>query len=693
LGLSRRGSINKGKPMKLSNIKNSHSTNNPGESHDFQIGDPGVIIEILRNRLYRYPIRTLVQEYISNARDAVREAGLPDHKLVVTAPTAQNPSFSVRDFGVGISPDRMKNVFVLYGASTKRDSNKQVGGFGIGAKSAWAYADSFSVITRIDGIQRQYLAHIGSKNHGVLEFIAESATTEENGTEIIVPVKSHDIENFHSAIQRCVFFWEQRPTLVNLQESEWFKTKYFLNQDGITLFTDISIRDYRVFESSNRFLVVDGIPYDANNFALRDIGVNNCFAAIHCKTGDVGISASREGLSDTPDNHKVIEEITKKANQKIAQIRLKDCEKTKDIKSYLNKLAHWYRYTENVSDVKPKYGVQLDKNGYLCINNEVVKGLRWTQNGQKLSSRSDCAVCLDDLRELPMFILLDKEMGKASYTTRVRQALILAGVKTAFGFKGTSHEIFDHKITDLKIVRKPKVGGTTNRSPNKIYNLQRYDGYKFESNYENFGMLSSCPNKFIYVDLDINRATLNNYYEVARLTNRLLVGVGAQAKKAIEEAKLKHPLMFVTPQEILDDPKKTLGSEYKKISLLAQKKYASNLNNKNMDLFLDFIELPHILKSLNNLKDVTFRENFLKVAPIFKKNYKYENYRLPQDLYTKIVSDESEMMKEINLATLLGELLSIKVPFLSSCSGSDWSEEFGNSLINCLNLLIASERK
>src|SRR5574343_369620 len=104
-------------------------------------------MEIL-STLYKYPIRTVCQEYICNARDAMREAGtFGKMPMKISVPNNFSPVFKVRDYGVGLSPDRVRNVFVNYGSSTKRNTNTQTGGFGIGAKSAFAITDSFVVVS------------------------------------------------------------------------------------------------------------------------------------------------------------------------------------------------------------------------------------------------------------------------------------------------------------------------------------------------------------------------------------------------------------------------------------------------------------------------------------------------------------------------------------------------------------------
>ena len=89
----------------------------------FGIGDLKVIFNILRSKLYSNPIKSTCREYASNARDAHVEAGIPEIPIEIYLPSAIDNSFRVRDFGLGISPDRINNVFVLYGNSTKRHSN------------------------------------------------------------------------------------------------------------------------------------------------------------------------------------------------------------------------------------------------------------------------------------------------------------------------------------------------------------------------------------------------------------------------------------------------------------------------------------------------------------------------------------------------------------------------------------------
>ena len=97
--------------------------------------------------MYKNKIGAVAREISSNSRDANREAGRSDSPIAITISSENNllseetNSISFQDNGVGISPERMDNIFLKYGGSTKRDSDEFTGGFGIGAKTPFAYTD------------------------------------------------------------------------------------------------------------------------------------------------------------------------------------------------------------------------------------------------------------------------------------------------------------------------------------------------------------------------------------------------------------------------------------------------------------------------------------------------------------------------------------------------------------------------
>lgn len=297
--------------MKLAEHANKLETNATPVSQNFGIGDASVIIEILRNRLYEHKIRTLVQEYLCNGRDAQRESGAT-RKIEVTVPNGLNPSFKVRDFGLGITPDRMANVFVLYGASTKRSTNTQTGGFGIGAKSAWSYTDSFNIITHVDGVKRVYVAHTGTNNQGRLDLISTGETSEPNGTEIEIAVKQRDVKEFRDAIYRAIHFWKEseRPVIKGVTQLDIpeFYQGYKIN-DTLYLGDKVNSVDYLPYFNNwnvQALLVIDGVPYSIEDKLAQHVGAIKTLRdklrttpVIHVGNGEVEVSASREAIADS----------------------------------------------------------------------------------------------------------------------------------------------------------------------------------------------------------------------------------------------------------------------------------------------------------------------------------------------------------------------------------------------------------
>lgn len=260
--------------MEIQKHESSLQTNVQPVSQSFGINqeDVGLIIDLLRNKMYEYKIRSMVQEIICNGRDAMREVGKTNNAFEVTIPNRLNPIFKVRDFGPGITPDRMTNVFIRYGASTKRGDNGATGGFGLGAKSPFAYTDSFTITTFINSIKRIYVAHVGSNNQGNLDLIKSESTTEENGTEIQLAVQQHDCGEFKDAVFRATHFWENKPVFKGEMNIPVPIHGTRLG-DGLEIIDNQLLPSYiRLNRYSDEILaVIDGIPYIMNGNMVRKV--------------------------------------------------------------------------------------------------------------------------------------------------------------------------------------------------------------------------------------------------------------------------------------------------------------------------------------------------------------------------------------------------------------------------------------
>lgn len=337
----------------------------PKEEHTFGIQeeDVGVIIEILRDKLYSNKRKIVVQEYMCNARDAHREIGNGKTPITVKLPNKGSPTFEVRDYGPGITPERMATVFVRYGASTKRDNDDETGGYGIGAKSAWSYCDQFGIITYVDGVKRHYSAFLddGKSERGRVGKIAllhEEETEELNGTKIVVPVKEEDFNSFKEYVAQTAEFWDIRPNFTGVAEDEISFPEYKVIEYG----NDWRLVGQKGWSDNTSFVIVDGIryPIDIKEVNLQGVARNimsNDNIHIFFKTGEVSISANRESLyyNDKTKNAiiKKLLEVVEQSKKNIEN-QMKDCKNLFEAK---NKFAEIYKHSSvarHIGEIKWK---------------------------------------------------------------------------------------------------------------------------------------------------------------------------------------------------------------------------------------------------------------------------------------------------------------------------------------------------
>lgn len=280
--------------MKLNDIKPSIETSGDLEEQFFSIKDQGMIFDILRNKMYSNPILAICREISCNARDAHREVGTPDVPVQITLPSPLAPFYKIRDFGPGISPDRMSNIFIQYTASTKRDDNVQTGGFGLGAKTPFSYSDTFTIKTVVDGIEYNYACFIDETKVGKLALLNKVCTDEKNGTEIIIPVKPIDFRLFNEWTEFATRHWSVKPTIKGGQIT-WKETVPIITGNDWAI---MSSNDY----NRSVKLIIDGIEYPLDITALRtyadakliDAARGNVY--LYFNVGELSLSASRESV-------------------------------------------------------------------------------------------------------------------------------------------------------------------------------------------------------------------------------------------------------------------------------------------------------------------------------------------------------------------------------------------------------------
>lgn len=257
-------------------------------SFDISQDDSAHIMTILREGIYTDKVMAVLREYSSNAWDSHRMSGKPDLPIHVTLPTPENKFLVIRDFGTGMTPDIIRNVFVRLGSSLKRDTDQAVGMLGIGAKSGFCYADSFEVTSWTGGTARTYVAAMDESNKGVFNLLLETPSAE-TGVEIRIAVRSSDVQAFHEKARSLFEHFVPRPVINTVLPAP--RNGLGSTKSGLIFPVSSGVRSWTAVMGCVPYrLNMDQIPGVADYLKTKLSGV------LYFDIGEVSVSASREEL-------------------------------------------------------------------------------------------------------------------------------------------------------------------------------------------------------------------------------------------------------------------------------------------------------------------------------------------------------------------------------------------------------------
>lgn len=274
--------------------------------------------KVLSDTIYKDKIGSIVRELSCNAYDSHTVAGKSDVPFEIHLPDNFEPYFSIRDFGTGISPEDIKTVYCQYFASTKDQSNDEVGAFGLGSKTPFSYTDAFTVISIHNGVKSMYNAHVSSGLPSIVAYGDPVLTDEPDGLEINVGIETLDYKAFAEAVKRQLKFFPVKPIIVN-GSIDWSTIKPSLEIAGFTYYR-INNPTSRYYGSRNEmaglFLKQGPVGYpvdfDVINQYVNSKGLNKSSffsyiensssrydsgVIIEMPIGTVEVTASREGIS------------------------------------------------------------------------------------------------------------------------------------------------------------------------------------------------------------------------------------------------------------------------------------------------------------------------------------------------------------------------------------------------------------
>ncbi len=268
-----------------------------GERIDMKI-DPtafALVMKALVN-LYSNNELAVLREISTNARDAHIEAGCGHLPIEVVLPSHLDPYLRIKDFGPGLGEDDIRDIYSQYGASTKRDTNDQVGSLGFGCKSPLAYTDQFRLVSIKDGLKINVLVS-KDEDGGNMQIITREETTEHSGVTVEIPAARYN--NFDSEARKFFRFWEPGTVLVNGNDPERITGRVISD-------------DLMIIDGSTNYIVMGNVPYpvDRDRFPT-DLNDGHSLVA-RVPIGAVEFVPSREALTYTKVTRTVIDEILAK---------------------------------------------------------------------------------------------------------------------------------------------------------------------------------------------------------------------------------------------------------------------------------------------------------------------------------------------------------------------------------------------
>lgn len=172
------------------------------------------MFDLIIRGIYKNPALAAVREPLFNAVDAHTEAGAKDAPVEIHVPTSLESWYSVKDHGVGMSPECVEKTFMCLGESTKRSSNELVGAKGIGSKAPLAICDMIKVTSVFNGVKSVYTVFM---DKGLPKVICNrrKETKEHNGVEVRFNIPEAHLFSARRAVVHCLRYAEFPYTILN----------------------------------------------------------------------------------------------------------------------------------------------------------------------------------------------------------------------------------------------------------------------------------------------------------------------------------------------------------------------------------------------------------------------------------------------------------------------------------------------
>jgi hypothetical protein len=611
--------------MIIDEVNRNVRVNGLGESVKFGIRkeDMAFVTGLLTDKLYSDKPMAVIREYICNAIDANRNNKYGKN-ILIDVPSSIDPTFSVRDFGAGLSYQDVTEIYVSLGMSTKRNSNEMIGAFGIGCKAAFAYTDSFNITSWYQGKCYTYTAQKNKNSELDLIPVGEFPSDEPSGIKISVSVNQNDMNSF---VEKIKEFCAYLDVGVDFNDPE-FK----VNKPNVMADTD----DYLIIKNENsRYgysrndirALMGNIVYPVDAFQLLEKNRNFRNIILKFGLGEIDISPDREKLEYTK---KTIASINDKIETLTKSIKV-DVQSNIDKQKYLNDANDVIRTFNN------SISFDISLSDYTFRGNPIPSDvIKLNTYYKKTSYRSNSAVRYNNSINNYSTSLISDEvvLVKLNPSEKFYAKRFADGYNKKYGFypkhivltdDAKHHEILmidcwnpDNVITDYKSLYEKRSVVRNSYSTNEVYvyrNMDRRESRTISS-------LSSY-NEIPYVvvesvaDFAVSDKDDEKYVKAAKQLHIDFYAISKNRKKYINNT-------FV--------PLKQHIREYFKEQISVLNRNEVNTINhvlKKFESLHDFNSIGGFLENhmscLEKVGEKDIVENYLKYRKILSNRYQYES--------------------------------------------------------------------
>jgi hypothetical protein len=282
---------------------------------DYAVGDIAFVVDMFADKVYTHKERAVIRELACNAYDSHVEANNQETNFDVHLPTHLEPWFSIRDYGVGLDDNQVRNIFAGIGISTKRNNNNTIGCFGIGSLSPYSLCDSFTVKSWKDGKERIYTCYRDVDRRPVVAMLSEQDSDEPNGLEVSLSIDGR-ITRFEEEAVTVFRWWDRIPNINNKfveEQCKLWQSNYDLVGENYAIRTNWG----------NMVAIMGNVAYNIPS-ELDEI---NRQGYIRFELGEISFDTARENLSLDDKTRNAIKEKFSNIHKDVIEDAVKEIEK------------------------------------------------------------------------------------------------------------------------------------------------------------------------------------------------------------------------------------------------------------------------------------------------------------------------------------------------------------------------------